>query len=352
MRWLGPGIVIGHQGRANMWISHRNAVVKAAGNHVPLAEVEEQLPWHDLCDSPRDTDEQIYFDLCPPGVSRDPQYGGPSTSSDAPMTPVPVTDGSITDAIADEPDTSEIPVLPNSVYAPVRNPRVRWRSDVLEHPTPQTASLVVLRRRRFNNLSLLTLMCNPSFHRRHPQQMMIPCHFFTTMIHHRGSIKNQKHSGFLPSRIHSDHSTASAVATHTGFSVTEETNMSTCDSIVPPPLLFDETPPPPSTIHEDVLPPAPSFDETPFETAPVPETPTIPSVAKRLADLVHFIRFQTLRRFRLWQSVGDLLFRPQRLHSFGGVQVFCVLCVNFEESRRKIVIGLLDLMEEARCSMK
>ena len=51
MRWLGPGIVIGHEGRANVWISHRNAVVKAAGNHVRLAEVEEQLPWHDLYDS-------------------------------------------------------------------------------------------------------------------------------------------------------------------------------------------------------------------------------------------------------------------------------------------------------------
>ena len=87
MRWLGPGIVIGHEGRANVWISHRNTVVKAAGNHVRLAEVEEQLPWHDLYDSFRDTDEETYFDLCPPGVSRDPQYGGPSTSSDAPMTP-------------------------------------------------------------------------------------------------------------------------------------------------------------------------------------------------------------------------------------------------------------------------
>ena len=48
MRWLGPGIVIGHQGRANVWISHRNAVVKAAGNHVRLPEVEAQLPWHDF----------------------------------------------------------------------------------------------------------------------------------------------------------------------------------------------------------------------------------------------------------------------------------------------------------------
>ena len=77
---LGPELVVGHEGRANVWISHRNAVVKAAGNHVRLAEVEEQLPWHDLYDSLRDTDE-TYVDLCPPGVSRE-QYGGPSTSSD------------------------------------------------------------------------------------------------------------------------------------------------------------------------------------------------------------------------------------------------------------------------------
>ena len=53
------------------------------------------------------------------------------------MIPLPVPDESIPDAIADEPDASEIPVLPNSVYALVRNPRVRWRSDALEHPTPQ-----------------------------------------------------------------------------------------------------------------------------------------------------------------------------------------------------------------------
>ena len=60
MRRLGPAIVIGHEGRAKVWISHRNAVVKAAGNHVRLAEVEEQLPWHDLYDSLRETDEQTY----------------------------------------------------------------------------------------------------------------------------------------------------------------------------------------------------------------------------------------------------------------------------------------------------
>ena len=37
MRWLGPEIVIGHEGRANVWISHRNAVVKAARNLVRLS---------------------------------------------------------------------------------------------------------------------------------------------------------------------------------------------------------------------------------------------------------------------------------------------------------------------------
>ena len=68
MRWSGPGIMIGHEGLANVWITHRNAVVKAAGYHVRLAEVEEQLPWHDLYDSLRDTEKQAYFDLCPPGA--------------------------------------------------------------------------------------------------------------------------------------------------------------------------------------------------------------------------------------------------------------------------------------------
>ena len=95
MRSLGPGTVIGHEGRANVRISHRNAGVKAAGIHVRLAEVEEKLPWHDLYDSLRDTDEQTYFDLCPPGASRNNQYGNPSTGSDVPMTPIPVADESM-----------------------------------------------------------------------------------------------------------------------------------------------------------------------------------------------------------------------------------------------------------------
>ena len=91
MRWLGPGIVIGHESRANVWISHRNAAVKAAGNNIRPAEVE-QLPWHDLYDSLRETCEQTYFDLSPPDVSLDPQYGRHSTSNDVPMTPILVPD--------------------------------------------------------------------------------------------------------------------------------------------------------------------------------------------------------------------------------------------------------------------
>ena len=76
-----------------------------------------------------------------------------------------------------------------------------------------------MRRRRPNHLSLLTLRHNPKLHFQHPQLMMNPCHFSTMMIHHHGSIKNPKHSGFLPSRIH-QHSTVSAVTIHAGFSVT------------------------------------------------------------------------------------------------------------------------------------
>ena len=93
-----------------MWISHRIAVVEAAGNHVRLAEVEEQLPWHDLNDSLRDTEEQASFDLCPSGESRDLQYEGPSTSSDIPILATPVTDEPVPNTTQDEPiDTSEIP---------------------------------------------------------------------------------------------------------------------------------------------------------------------------------------------------------------------------------------------------
>ena len=302
MRWLGPGIVIGHEGRANVWISHRNAVVKAAGNHVRLAEVQEQLPWHDLYDSLRETDEQTYFDLSPPGVSRDPQYGGPSTSSGVPMTPVPVPDEPTLDVIADEPDTSEIPVLPNSGYAPVRNPRVRWRSDVLEHPTPQTASPPAV---SSQNVPAATPSWSPPLPvtRETPsiQQPVAPHVDVQPEFQPPASTADDDpmpfpHVDDTPPWVYQepetpwipiDQETPATIPQQVPLPPIqvspsrEETNVSTGDSIIPPPPWFDETPQPSSTIHEDVSPPVPSFDETPFVTAPVPETPTIPSVAKR-----------------------------------------------------------------------
>ena len=85
----------------------------------------------------------------------------------------------------------------------------------------------------------------------------------------------------------SDHSTASAVTTHTGFSVTGGVEHSTGDPIIPLPPWFYETPP--LTRHEEILPPVPSVDETPpLKTAQAPETPTTPSVAKRgRSDTLH-----------------------------------------------------------------
>ena len=138
------------------------------------------------------------------------------------MTPILVPDESVPDAIADEPDTSEIQVLPNSVYAPVRNPRVRWRSDVLEHPTPQpvlppvVSSQNVLAATPSWSPPLPDTRETPSMQQRvtphvdmqsefptaiRPQQMMIPCHFLTLM-HHHGFCRNQKHRGFLTNKIH------------------------------------------------------------------------------------------------------------------------------------------------------
>ena len=155
-------------------------------------------------------------------MSRDPQYGYSSTSSDVRVTLVSVSDESMPDATADEPDTSEVPVLPilcctsaqSTSALALRCFGTPYATDCLllclrqMRPQPHTHHHGLhlcqspMRRRRFNNQSLLTLMCNPSFHRQHPQQMMIPCHFLTMMIHHHGSIRNQKHRGFLPSRIH------------------------------------------------------------------------------------------------------------------------------------------------------
>ena len=100
--------------------------------------MEEQLLWYDLYDSLRNTGEQAYVDLCPPVVSRDPRCEEPPISSDVPMKPTPVPGDSVPDVTADDPmpDTSEFPAPNSSVHAPVRNPRVRWRSDALELPAP------------------------------------------------------------------------------------------------------------------------------------------------------------------------------------------------------------------------
>ena len=59
--WV-QGLSLGTKGRANVWISHRNAL---SGSWKPRSTrgSEEHLPWHDLYDSLRETDEQTYFDL-------------------------------------------------------------------------------------------------------------------------------------------------------------------------------------------------------------------------------------------------------------------------------------------------
>ena len=264
-------------------------------------------------------------------------------------------------------------MLPTSVCAPVRNPRVRWRSDVLEHPTPQTVSPPVV---SSQNVPAATPSWSPA----------------------------------LP--------------------VTRETP-SVQEPVTPHVDVQPEFPPPASSADDDPM-PLPHVDDTPPWVYQEPETPwifteedapaTIPQQVplppyrlfrhgrrrtrplviqpfrlrlglmklhsrrqqfmkmfyhrpfrlttfhlsqlrfqkprrihswQSVGDLVRFIQFQKLRRFHLWQNVGDLahfisrrlyrnvgdpirciprlLFRPQRLHSFGGAPVFFVPCVHFED---------------------
>ena len=65
--------MFGHEGDANVWISYRNTVIKAAGNHVRMAEFEDQVPWHDLYDehSGQTADDGTFYDLTTPGSSRE-----------------------------------------------------------------------------------------------------------------------------------------------------------------------------------------------------------------------------------------------------------------------------------------
>ena len=139
-----------------------------------------------------------------------------------------------------------------------------------------------MRRRRPNHLSLLTLIHNPKLHFQHPQLMMNPCHFTTMMIHHHGSIKNPKHSGFPPSSVH-QRSFHSKCRHHPCRFLRHGSR--TCPLVIQSFRRHRGS----TKLHrrhqqpdEDILPLAHSFDETPpLKAAQVPETPTIPSVAKR-----------------------------------------------------------------------
>ena len=136
----------------------------------------------------------------------------------------------------------------------------------------------------------------------------------------------------------------------------EETNVSTGDSLIPHPPWFDETPQRPSTIHEDVLPPVPSFDETPFATAPVPDTPTILSVAKRCrSGALHPVTEtptipSVAKRWAIWNTSSrepciealairyvasrDSCSDHNASTASVGAPVFCVRCVHFADSEK------------------
>ena len=206
------------------------------------------------------------------------------------------------DPVADEPDTSEIPVLPISVHAPVRNPRVRWRSDALEHPTPQpvlppvVSSQNVLAATPSWSPPLPVTLETPSMQQTVTPHVDMQSEFPPPVSSADDDPMPLPRVGDTPPWVYQESETP-WISTEQDTPVTipqqvplppiqvspsrKETNVSTGDSIIPLPPWFDETPQPSSTIHEDVSPPVPSFDETPFVTAPVPETPTIPSVAKR-----------------------------------------------------------------------
>ena len=131
-------------------------------------------------------------------------------------------------------------MLPNSVYAAVRHPRVRWRSDALEHPTPQPVLPPVV---SSQNVPSAT----PSWSRPLPitretpsmQQTVTPhvdmqSEFPPPVSSADDDPMPLPHVDDTPPWVYqepetpwisteqdtSDHSTASAVATHTGFSVT------------------------------------------------------------------------------------------------------------------------------------
>ena len=240
------------------------------------------------------------------------------------MTPVPVPDESMPDVIADEPDTSKIPVLPNSVYAPVTRETPSVQQPVTPHVDVQPESPPPASSADDDPMPLPHVDDTPPWVYQEPETPWIST--------------EQDTPATIPQQVPLPPIQVSPSR--------EETNMSTCDSIIPLPPWFDETPQPSSTIHEDILPPTLSFVETPFVT--------VFHLWQSVGDLVRFFRFQKLRRFHLWRNVGALVhfisrilyqsvgdpircilrlpFRQQRPHTFAGAPVFCVLCVHFEDS--------------------
>ena len=247
------------------------------------------------------------------------------------MTPIPVPDESMPDAIADVPDTwcaihecVGVQMLWNILRYSLFYHLLCLRKVCLQphhhglHLCPSP-----MKRRRCNNLSHLTMICNLSFHRQRPQ-MMIPCHFLTLMTPHHGFFRNQKHRGFLPSRCRCH-----------PYRFLRHERRRTCPLVI---QLF-----------------CPRHGSIKLHSHRQQFMKMFYHQSLRLTRLhLRQLRFQKLRRFLLWQNVGDLehftskilyrsagdpircsprlLFRPQRLHSFDGAQVFCVLCVHFEDS--------------------
>ena len=262
------------------------------------------------------------------------------------------------------PDTSEIPVLPNSsTYAPGRNPRVRGRSAALELSTPRDASPSApsrsvpeghITRHSDDATTLAPIHANfsgdyASTTTDHPHldiQPETPLPVSSTedtpmpsqsddatppRVYHEPDTPWASREPDIPADIPQQFVPSPPTQVPRSR---EESNMSTGDAILPPsitPPWFDETPPPPSTTH----------DETSLDLRPLR--------SKRLhQSQLHMS--SKLRPFHPCRSVGDpvhsisrLLFQSKRLqarHSDGGVQVSCVSCARpFRSYRETTSIG-------------
>ena len=220
------------------------------------------------------------------------QYEGFSTSSDIPMPATPVTNEPVPDTTADEPmpDTSDIPVLPNSsTYASGRNPRVPWRSDVQELPTPQTAPSVALSpecafshiTRHDNESTTLVSMhtkapeitpaqppMTPHLEIQPETPLPVPSPEDTPMPLQPDDatppwVYQEPDTPWAPREPDTPSDIPQWFVLSPPIQVPpsrEESNMSTGDALLPPSipqLWFDETPPPPPTTHDEILAPVP-----------------------------------------------------------------------------------------------